>query len=308
MTPDGRTLHYGQFYGVEPIHVDDRPQVVVWGNCQAEALRLLLASVNPPWRTVRVPPVHELTADDLPHVRALLTQTDVLVSQPVRAGYRDLPIGTEDAVGMARSALTLVRWPVLRYSGLYPFQVIVRDPDDPSADPPGVPYHDLRTIAAARDGRPIGEDWQVDVAPDAVRAAAQRSIDELRRREQRDADVAVSDAFVDAGTAAAHTINHPGNPVLATLARRILDVFDIAGTPSADHDLLGDVRAPMERNVLEALGIEAQARHDWIIGDRTAAPRDIAEQQLRWYAERPRVVDAALERHGELLDLLGMSR
>ena len=47
-----------------------------------------------PYRTVRIPPVHELERGDLTHLDALLAVTDVLVTQPVRADYRDLPLGT----------------------------------------------------------------------------------------------------------------------------------------------------------------------------------------------------------------------
>jgi hypothetical protein len=46
---------------------------------------------------------------------------------------------------MMRPHATVVRWPVIRWAGLHPFQAIVRDPRDPSRDPPIVPYHDLRT-------------------------------------------------------------------------------------------------------------------------------------------------------------------
>ena len=66
------------------------------GNCQAEALRQALGGLaDPPFRTVRVPPVHELEVGDLPHLEALLRQAAVLISQPIRADYRELPIGTD---------------------------------------------------------------------------------------------------------------------------------------------------------------------------------------------------------------------
>lgn len=307
--PDGRTLHYGHFYGVLPDESDDRPLAVVWGNCQAEATRLMLESAGAPWRSVRVPPVHELTDDDIPHVRKLFDAVDVLISQPVRDGYRELPIGTSDVIEMATPSLTVVRWPVFRYGGLFPFQLIVRDPDDPSADPPGVPYHDLRTVIAARDGASVDDEWDVDLTPEMIRSASERSVTELRRREERDTDVAISDVLVDAGAGVAHTINHPGNTVLATLAERILAAYGAESTrPTADHDLLGEVRSPVEQRVLDAFDLDAPARDEWLVGDDTVAQRDIAEQQLRWYAERPAVVDAALERYAELIDLFGLAR
>ena len=51
---DGRTRHYGTFYGLDPADRtdgggaddldDERPLLIVWGNCQAEAVRQLLAA------------------------------------------------------------------------------------------------------------------------------------------------------------------------------------------------------------------------------------------------------------------------
>jgi hypothetical protein len=82
-----RTAHYQDFYG-EPAR-DGRPLGLVHGNCQAEALRVLLAgSPTLPWQLLRVPPVHELEAGDLPHLDRLLAGATLLLAQPVRDGYR----------------------------------------------------------------------------------------------------------------------------------------------------------------------------------------------------------------------------
>ncbi|WP_374613545.1 WcbI family polysaccharide biosynthesis putative acetyltransferase, partial [Gordonia sp. (in: high G+C Gram-positive bacteria)] len=121
---DGRTRHYGEFYGVTeaPMNVDE-PLLVVWGNCQAEAMRIVLSrSPDLPYRTIRVPPVHELESTDIAHVERLVSRAAVIVSQPVRPQYRGLPIGGPDLAEMAPAAAVVV-WPVIRYGGLFPFQV-----------------------------------------------------------------------------------------------------------------------------------------------------------------------------------------
>ncbi|WP_254900664.1 WcbI family polysaccharide biosynthesis putative acetyltransferase [Rhodococcus sp. 1168] len=313
MTADGRTLHYGSFYGVDSDTSDARPVLLVWGNCQAEALRIVLASSpNSPFRTVRVPPVHELTATDTPHVERLLQQTRILIAQPVRAGYRELPIGTADLTEMAPSITTRLIWPVIRYSGLYPWQIIVRHPSDPSAVPPGVPYHDLRTVLAARDGRVRFEEWDLEVSSAAIVDAAQASVAELDRRERRDCDVAISDVLRPLGSAAAHTVNHPGNAVLIELGRRILDALGPtgpagpAGPSLLDRELLGVVRAPLERRVIDALGLDAVVRRPWIVDGVVVEEKTIHHQQMSWYAAHPEFVDAALSRYDSLIDLLGL--
>ena len=58
--------------------------------------------------------------------------TSVLLSQPIRSGYRDLPLGTDDVAAMMPAGGRVLRWPVVRYSGLEPFSAIVRDPADPA--------------------------------------------------------------------------------------------------------------------------------------------------------------------------------
>lgn len=309
---DGRTRHYGDFYATahEPVRsADDRPLLLVWGNCQAEALRILLAS-DPalPLRTVRIPPVHELESSDLPHVDRLVRQASVLLTQPVRADYRSLPLGVPDLAAALAPGATVVRWPVLRYAGLHPFQVIVRHPSDPAAVPNMVPYHDLRTILAAHRGLAGDADWDVPVSEDGVRRAAEASLDELRRRERRDTDIVASDLFRDAGSNATHTINHATNVVLGALAQRILDHLDTGSTVrDPGRELLGGVRAPVEERVLNALGLHGDPRPNWSVDGSPLTPDSVHRTHLEWYAARPEFVGAALERHAELIRTLELT-
>ncbi|MCJ0980649.1 WcbI family polysaccharide biosynthesis putative acetyltransferase [Rhodococcus sp. ARC_M12] len=309
---DGRTRHYGDFYAAahDPGRSDDdRPLLLVWGNCQAEALRILLGSdPSMPLRTVRIPPVHELESSDLVHVDRLVRRTSVLLSQPVRAGYRALPLGVPDLTEALPPDATVIRWPVLRYAALHPFQVIVRHPSDPSAVPNTVPYHDLRTILAARRGLGSHEDWDRSVSDDGLRQAAESSLDELRRRESRDTDIAASDLFSAAGSNATHTINHATNTVLTALAQRILDHLGTGSTVrDPGRELLGGVRAPVERRVLDALGLDGEPRANWSVDGNPLSPDSVHRAHLLWYAERPEFIGAALERHAELIRTLELA-
>lgn len=281
------------------------------GNCQAEALRHVLDSVpDRPYRTVRVPPVHELGVADLPHLDALLRTTAVLLSQPIRTDYRNLPLGTAQLAARLPATSKTLRWPVIRYAGLYPFQVIVRRPADRSVVPPPVPYHDLRTVTAAMAGRAGADDWDVDVDASAFRAVASASIEMLSAREQRDTDVAVSDTLTSAGHAAAHTINHPGNAVFRVLARRILDQLGVHTAPEepavGDGDLLGSVYAPLEQRVLDALGIVGRARTQWWHHGDVLDPDSVHRIQMQWYDQNPDFLSLAVDRHRHVMELLGL--
>ena len=205
------------------------------------------------------------------------------------------------------STATIIRWPVIRYAGLYPFQVIVRRPADRSIVPPAVPYHDLRTIVAALDGRSATDDWDVDVDPERLRAVARASTAALAERESRDTDVGISDVLASAFRDAAHAINHPGNTVLAALAQRVLahagvrQRVELAGEP-----LLGSVYAPLEQRVLDALNLPGRARTQWWFHGEVLDPERVHRTQMQWYEGNPDFLALAVERHGRIMDLLGI--
>ncbi|GAC01513.1 hypothetical protein GONAM_28_00150 [Gordonia namibiensis NBRC 108229] len=305
---DGRTRHYGEFYGVTDAPVsDDRGLLVVWGNCQAEALRIVLSSSpDLPFRTVRVPPVHEIESTDLARVEHLIRRAAIVVSQPVRSGYRGFPIGTSDLADLAPSASVIV-WPVIRYGGLFPFQVIARHPAQPSAVPAAVPYHDLRTVLAVVAGRDGFGEWDVDVDADRIREAAKWSVGQLEARERRHCDVGISDVLLDLGADAAHTINHPGNRVLLTLGGRILDSLGASAPVPPSRDLLGNIRAPLEQRVIDALGIDASPRTSWDVNGTALTEDDVRRRQMLWYADHPEFIDAVLGRYADLIEILGLS-
>lgn len=289
-----RRSHYRDFYD-GPTR-DGRPLAVVHGNCQAEALRALLAGSHGfGWQCVRVPPVHELTSDDLGPYDRLLGAATLLVSQPVGPGYRGLPLGTAEVGARLAPGGQIVRWPVIRDAGLHPWQAIVRAAD--GAEPPVVPYHDLRTLTG-----------RTPVQPDLV-AAATHSRAELARREQRDCDVAVSDLLPGLGAQAVHTLNHPGNALLIGLAHRVQSALDQpADAADPGRELLGGVRAPLELAVLSALGLDLEAaRPYWLVGNEVVSARAVVETQRRWYATRPDVVAAGLARYADRLALLGLA-
>lgn len=299
---DGRRRHYGVFYGRAPAPAEDgRPTVLVVGNCQAEATRLLLASSGAV-RSFRVPPVHEWTAEDLARAQELLRRTDVLVTQPVRDDYRGLACGTGQLAQWLPATGRTVVYPVLRFDGLMPYQAIVRSPSDPSLNPPLVPYHDLRVLAAADRGQA----QPVDARPSAevLRTLAGMSVQQLRDRESAHGAVEVSGHV--ASWPVWHTINHPDNATLAALARRILARIEPAAVAAVaapeEREMLGGLRAPVDEPAAAALGVEVRGRQDW----EPAHPGWVAAH-LDFYAAHPEVVAAGMSRHAQRLALLGLS-
>lgn len=311
MNADPRRLHYGRFYGLSGDDGPaghgtgaDLPLVAVTGNCQAGSLRRLLESTGGA-DAVLIPPVHELTADDVPHLRALLARADVLVAQPVRDGYRGLPIGWREQAAMLPGHATVVRYPVMRWAGLHPWQVIVRPPSDTSLTPPLVPYHDLRILlsAAGRPGFSL-DDAPFAPAPAALRAAAEASIAALCSRETAHGTVPVADLLEAAPTW--HTINHPDNATLVEVARRVATAAGIDGeVHDPGWEMLGGIRARIDDAAAAALGVEpAPPGPDWTVDGTAVDPDELREAHLAWYADHPDAVAEGLRRHAALIEIL----
>ncbi|MGW9627148.1 WcbI family polysaccharide biosynthesis putative acetyltransferase [Microbacterium sp. NPDC055521] len=284
----GRRRHYGEFYGIAPL-----PESfgVVLGNCQAESLRLVMDA--PQRRFIRVPPVHEMTADDARRLHEVVAAAHTVITQPVRDDYHDLPLGTRQVA--AATAARVLTVPPVRFAGLHPFQAAIRVPGV-DEDPPLVAYHDVRTLAAAA-GLPVAS----ALAPDAVRGIGRMSIDVLRERETA-TDIAVSDLFDTVTAEHMRTVNHPGNAIWLPLGARVLDAL---GAPDGPVDpgrpLLDSVRAPLAPEAVEAWGLPDEPRTEWVVEGRTVSDAAVREAHLAWYTAHPEFVAAAIERLAPLL-------
>lgn len=303
----GRRVHYGDFYGLNEL--PDVPLFAVYGNCQAESLRVLLhGALAGEWHGVRLPPVHELTEQDLPHLHTLLPRLSLFVAQPVAAGYRGLPLGNNDVLPRLADDARIVRIPVMRWTALMPTLAIVRAPG--VGDPPVAPYHDLRVLTAAARGESTVE--LTSPTPEAVWAAREESLRQLRVRQDAHHALDAASILDAAGPNAVHVINHPGNGVLTEVAAAILAEAGLSATvPDPGRVLLGGIRAPIYASTLEALGHDPDdliggPHDDWIIHGERIPEQDIAAEHLRWYAQNPSVVTAGLARHEELISRLGL--
>ncbi|WP_447648065.1 WcbI family polysaccharide biosynthesis putative acetyltransferase [Microbacterium forte] len=285
-----RQKHYSEFYGLTPL--PERFGVVL-GNCQAESLRVVMDA--PEHRFVRVPAVHEMTAADAARLHEIAGLADVVVSQPIRDDYRDLPLGTRQIAAVTDARVMTV--PPVRFAGLHPFQSAFRVPGV-EGDPPVVAYHDVRTLAAAA-GIPV----VAALAPAEVRAVGQTSIDTLRLREQT-ADVAVSDLFDSVTADHMRTVNHPGDAVWMPLGARMLEMLGHTGGPiDPGRPLLNSVRAPLEPEVVDAWGLADEPRAHWIVDGVAVDDAEVRAAHREWYATHPEFVDAAATRLAPLLDV-----
>lgn len=289
----GRRTHYADFYDARP----PAGCAIVLGNCQAESLRIAITDTDLP--TVRVPPVHELTAIDLPMLDRALQAARVVVTQPIRDGYRRLTVGTRQVAARLPRSTSLIVVPAVRHRSLHPMQAVVRFPDVDVADPPLVPYHDLRTIAEALGTRLPA------LTPDLVRRIAADSTLALRTREEAADAVPISDVFDRPHAGLLRTMNHPGNPVFIELARRVRERLGLAlDLPPIGRPLLSSIVAPLEPVVAETWQLEALLDGFWTIEGERIHADDVAAAHRRWYEEHPDSLAMAADRHAGDLKML----
>ncbi|WP_022877481.1 WcbI family polysaccharide biosynthesis putative acetyltransferase [Microbacterium sp. B19] len=286
-----RRRHYAEFFGDAPT---PGGYGVVVGNCQAESIRLVVSNDAHPG--VRIPAVHEMDAADAERLHRLLARASFLIVQPIRADYRGLPLGTAQLRAALPARARTVVVPSLRFGGLHPFQAAIRVPGV-DEDPPLVAYHDVRLLAEAA-GLPVA----AALPADAVRAVAEDSVAELRRREDLGVDVVASDLYVPVVADLARTVNHPGNAVFLPLGERIVAALGTPGTAvDPGRPILAGVHAPLEPWVVETWNLDAEPRRDWIVGGEALDAATVAEAHRRWYAGHPDFVSAAVERLAPLL-------
>ncbi len=264
-------------------------RVVVWGNCQAAPLGDLLRAPldRLGFEVVDLPPVYLLTSDEVADVHALLADTALLVSQPIRDEYRVPGCATATLAGLLPASGRVVTFPLVYYSGSLPYQVTANDADGTRVGAPLTDYHDLRLLLAASRGLTAADvlaDWPSSAPVEAVRAHAVASLAELRLRE-RSCDIVVSDLVAD--PAAMFTLNHPNNAVLGEVARRVLAVVD-PDSPAVtipEREYLGGIRTP--------IGLDDA----WTIAGQTVPWDVVITEHLAWYRTRPDVVRDGLARN-----------
>ena len=303
--------HLRRWHELDPATVEPGSVGFVWGNCQAESIRRMVAPAGAAHGVefVRLPPVFEMDEAEVGRLHALMAVAGVLVTQPVKDEYRVPGCGSEQLVALLPAAARVVRVPTTYYEGLFPWQVHAHDAAGARVDAPVTDYHDLRLLHAAVQG------WDLDRAvaaieatrpdPHAVRDLAARSQAELRRRNAA-LDVDTTDAVVAGGAEAMWTVNHPANATLREVGAGVLATLGWTGEPAVpDHQMLGGSRAPLDVSVLAALGLDpAAARPRWQLAGRDTAWEEVAAPQLELYAARPDVARRAVERYAPRLAAL----
>jgi hypothetical protein len=288
-----------------------RKVAVIYGNCQAEALLQVLKqrpAFTSEYDLISIPAVQALTRRDVSRVKSLISRTDLLLTQTVRDGYRGLPTGSgQMAIALPKGARVL-RFPSMFYAGLHPYHVYVHATGELGTIIPKTDgYHDLRHLHAASVG--MSDDTAIewlrtfDGNADYIRGFAQSGVDSLRDREAS-LDVAISDSLAELRWNSFHTLNHPSNTVLSHAARGVETALGVEnGHDYVGPEILGFLRAPIERDVSNALSLEVPDGFlAWRSNGGDYSVDDVARAHLEWYRRHPEVVAIGIEEHRSRLE------
>lgn len=287
-----------------------RGLALVHGNCQAIPIAKLLDSspnFRARYRIVLVPPVHLVKPWQVKFLQRLVSGTSLFITQEIRNGYRDLPIGSRELAEKLPIDATVVKIPVLYYEGNYPFQVYIRS-EHGAHGAPITEYADLRAIAAAALGfnKINASDWFKLYMPpaDAIREIAANSLSLLKKREETLTIKNISEYIsVNSNRILFHTVNHPKNELLIHQAQSILNFL---GTPStlsyrSVKEFLGELKTPKDAMIISTLGLEGESSEKWEFRGEYYDELNILEQQLEWLRTDASALSAALRQHSDRL-------
>ena len=305
--------HLRRWHSLDPATVEPGSVGFVWGNCQAESMRRMVAPAGAEHGVefVRLPPVFEMDEAEVGRLHALVGVAGVLVTQPVKDEYRVPGCGSEQLVALLPAGARVVRVPATYYEGLFPWQVHAHDAAGARVDAVGTDYHDLRLLDAAVRGwtveQAVARVEELEPDADAVRDLARRSQAELRRRNAA-LDVDTTGAVVAGGAEAMWTVDHPANATLRAVGAGVLATLGWPGEPDVpDHQMLGELRTPLQAAVLIALDLDpVAARPRWSLAGRDVPWAELAAAQLAQYADAPDVASRAVDRFADRRAALGL--
>lgn len=282
---------------------------IVYGNCQAEPLRRILdAAPGFTYPTLALPPVHLMRADEADALRRLLPHIGLFIAQPVRDGYRELPLGSEQMGALVNGrVIGIVQ---LFYRGLYPFQAYVRHR---GYEAPRSEYDDLRFLYCAAKGFDARHAacWLREYEPprDVVAQVAAESRAELGRREQQFGLEVRAAARIDDPELhgqSFYTINHPRLPLLRIVAEGICRTLGLPFELRIKREPLSRILTPLEPAVCTALGLSQAPRPGWQLDGASYSTERLLALHLRRYAADASIVSAGIEQHGQEMVRLGL--
>ncbi|MCP9802611.1 hypothetical protein KBY75_03405 [Cyanobium sp. T1G-Tous] len=235
----------------------------VIANCQSGPMANLLLALAPCLEWLRVKPIHLLKADDLAAFDHTISESEVVIHQPIGSSFGEFGI---DSVKKRFPDKSYLSFPSLYFKGYHPWLMYLRKPTGGTLKGPVSDYHDERIVRSYINGLTVREalQWLSSVELDSNFIGAEFAKLEDREREGRlDARSVDYLRSHHRNRKLFYVINHPANEVMIHLATQLLDKLGLAVSPSCREnaerrpDYLRTSFAPIDRAV-RALGINAE--------------------------------------------------
>lgn len=266
---------------------------LIYGNCQAAALRTYLqknSAFASTYRVIDIKPVHLLTQEDIPYIDQVVSETDLLIYQPVSDNYKGIyQLSTRYLIDRLKPGCRQISFPVAYFTGYNPEVTYLRDGNGANISKPFV-YHDiniLRLFDQGKSGREILEIIQDDDFYTAA-AAEKQFNDTMDRLKSREAglDIKLSEFIQDHFRTERlfHVFNHPNKTLLSRIAEWMLEQLGIDDRnirigPNAD--ILSKNSFPVYPSLVRHLNIEFQ--NDFLY--RFENNQYSAEETVKLYVE-----------------------
>ena len=204
----------------------------VIGNCQSGPMANLMMALAPCLEWLRVKPIHLLKVDGLPYFDSTISESEVVIHQPIGSSFGDFGI---DSVKKRFPDKHYLSFPSLYFRGYHPWMMYLRKPNGGTLKGPVSDYHDERIVKSYINGCSVYEAVQSLVN---VELDSSFIDEEFARLDER-----ACESKLDAHTVQYlrshyrsrklfHVMNHPVNEVMIDIATQLLDRLSLAVSQS----------------------------------------------------------------------------
>ena len=247
-------------------------RVYVHANCQGPPIAEMIRACFPDWEVASYEVFGEKIIKEIARYRYLVSSADIIISQPIHAGYRNRDDLSLDWVrATARLGCDVLTFPSIHFEGQLLGWRTLPFPGY------GMPYHDTLLVALAASGLPAGVIIDLALSPHLfshqfITDEIEISLGEAERREREDdIDVVISPFLRKYGEIAPlfHIINHPGRPVLAHMTASIMAALGYSvKIPAGGGPCIQLPHVPCHPSVLRLFEQAGRAPADWSPLDR----------------------------------------
>lgn len=274
-------------------------KILTLANCQATAIEHLLKNVsvhgNTIFETVPCPPSHTWDAGFESELKKQLCDCDVLLYQPHQVYSWSPPWRTSKFWLEYTSAAYKISFPSLFFSGYSPELTYISGKNGQHLNGGFCDYHDIRIIRLFLSGvSPEKANEQMDwiyLEKDAVSDYAQRSLDELEKRENEGAlNIRVSSYLREHYKKRRQffTFNHPANELLLNVVDQLLELLCVKDftIKTSGYELLNIDYLPIMSSVAKGLSLPfSDNQQDYVIQRKNLSRLEVIKRYFEIYTD-----------------------